>query len=316
MIRVKISGFIKRNKYKIQNLLTKLIIVAIVVLIATIILSAFRRNEQEENNIKESYIPTETVIKGSNISKEQYSYDINVVNKFLECCNNKNVEEAYNLLSDECKEELYPTIEYFKTNYYDIIFNIERQYNLQSWISTSKYTVYKIRYPNDMMSTGTYNEDNVYQDYITLNKKSDEEKVSIGNLVYAEDCNIVTKTNDFEVTVIKKKIYVSDEEYDIKIKNNTNKRILLDDMQTSGTINIISNSINRYSCHLNNIFLIDLIIEPGQTKEITLKFRKNLSSDNESRTIEFSNIVKDYNAYIIDIKNYTDVTTMKVNLED
>ena len=52
MIRVKISGFIKRNKYKIQNLLTKLIIVAIVVLIATIILSAFRRNEQEENNIK------------------------------------------------------------------------------------------------------------------------------------------------------------------------------------------------------------------------------------------------------------------------
>ena len=138
MIRVKISGFIKRNKYKIQNLLTKLIIVAIVVLIATIILSAFRRNEQEENNIKESYIPTETVIKGSNISKEQYSYDINVVNKFLECCNNKNVEEAYNLLSDECKEELYPTIEYFKTNYYDIIFNIERQYNLHTAVDPVK----------------------------------------------------------------------------------------------------------------------------------------------------------------------------------
>lgn len=318
MIKVKISNFIKKNKYKIQDVLTKLIIVAIVIAIATIILSSFRGTgpNNDNNQEKEVYKPTETVIKGTNISKTQYEADSNIVNKFLELCNNAKIEEAYGLLSDDCKSELYPTIEYFKNNYYNNIFDKKREYNLQSWISTSKYTVYKIRYTNSMLSTGTYNQDDVYEDYITLNKSNNTEKISIGNLIACEECNIITRTKELEITVVKKKMYVSDEEYEIQVKNNTDKTILLDTLETNQTINLVGSSGAKYGAYTNKIFLINLTIDPGEIKNITIRFKKNFSSDNKSEQIEFSNIIKDYYAYIQNQENYNDITNTTIKLED
>lgn len=317
MIKVRISNFIKNNKNKIQDVLTKLIIVAIVVAIATIILSSFRNNDNNNESQKmDVYKPTETIIKGTDISNSQYKTDTNIVNKFLDFCNNANVNEAYQLLSDECKTELYPTIEYFKNNYYNNIFDKKREYNLQSWISTSKYTVYKIRYTNSMLSTGTYNQDDVYEDYITLIKNNNEEKISIGNLVGIENCNILSRIDGLEVTIIKKKIYISDEEYEIKVTNNTDKTILLDNLKTNQTINLIGSTGTNYGAYTNKLFLINLTINPRTTKNITIKFKKNFSSENKSEYIEFSNIIKDYYAYIQNQENYKDITNIKVKLED
>lgn len=317
MIKVRISNFIKNNKNKIQDVLTKLIIVAIVVAIATIILSSFRNNDNNNELQKmDVYKPTETIIKGTDISNSQYKTDTNIVNKFLDFCNNANVNEAYQLLSDECKTELYPTIEYFKNNYYNNIFDKKREYNLQSWISTSKYTVYKIRYTNSMLSTGTYNQNDVYEDYITLIKNNNEEKISIGNLVGIENCNILSRIEGLEVTIIKKKIYISDEEYEIKVTNNTDKTILLDNLKTNQTINLIGSTGTNYGAYTNKLFLINLTINPRTTKNITIKFKKSFSSENKSEYIEFSNIIKDYYAYIQNQENYKDITNIKVKLED
>lgn len=317
MIKVRISNFIKNNKNKIQDVLTKLIIVAIVVAIATIILSSFRNNDNNNESQKmDVYKPTETIIKGTDISNSQYKTDTNIVNKFLDFCNNANVNEAYQLLSDECKTELYPTIEYFKNNYYNNIFDKKREYNLQSWISTSKYTVYKIRYTNSMLSTGTYNQDDVYEDYITLIKNNNEEKISIGNLVGIENCNILSRIDGLEVTIIKKKIYISDEEYEIKVTNNTDKTILLDNLKTNQTINLIGSTGTNYGAYTNKLFLINLTINPRTTKNITIKFKKNFSSGNKSEYIEFSNIIKDYYAYIQNQENYNDKTNIKIKVED
>lgn len=317
MIKVKISNFIKNNKNKIQNVLTKLIIVAIVVAIATIILSSFRNNDNNnESQTKNVYKPTETVIKGTDISNAQYEVDTNIVNKFLDYCNDAKVSEAYQLLSDDCKTELYPTIEYFKSNYYNNIFDKEREYNLQSWISTSDYTVYKIRYTNCMLSTGTYDKSDVYEDYITLVKNSNEEKISIGNLIRIEDCNIVSETDELEVTVLKKKIYISNEEYEIKVGNKTEKTILLDNLETNKGIELIGGSGVSYSAYTNKLFLTNLTIDPKMKKNITIKFKKSLSSENKSKYIKFSNIIKDYYAYIQNQDNYNYTTNIEIKLED
>lgn len=317
MIKVKISNFIKKNKNKINDLLIKLIMVAIVIFVATIILSFNKSSIDSKDSEKtEIYKPKETIIKGSDVSEEQYKKDSNIVDKFLEYCNNGKIIEAYGLLTDDCKKELYPTLEKFKNNYYNTIFAEKREYNLQSWITTSKYTVYKIRYTNNILSTGTYEEDNVYEDYITLNKEKNIEKISIGKLVACEDCNVSTQTNEFEVTVTTKKIYISEEEYEIKIKNNTDKTILLDPLKTSQTINLIGNSGTKYGAYTNEIFLINLTINPGVTKTITIRFKKNFSSNNKSEKIEFSNVIRDYYAYIQNQENYNDITSIKAKLED
>ena len=315
MFRVKISNFIKNNSDKIKDLGTKLGIVAIVVFIATILLSSSSNKEEEKKDLLNAYKPTDTVIKGTDISEKQYEEDSNVVERFLEFCNNKEVEAAYNLLTKECIEETYPTLEDFKKYYYNDIFNKKREYNLQAWISTQKYTVYKIRYTNNMLATGKYEQEDVYQDYITLNKIDNQEKISIGNFIYAEDSNIVTKTKEIEAVVTKKKVYISYEEYNIQIKNNTDKTILLDNLERSNTIRLIANQ-TQYLAYTNKLFPINLTINAGASKNITIRFKRSLSSGKESDRIEFLKVIKDLEAYEENKKDYTDTINIKIKLED
>lgn len=314
MIKVKISNFIKNNLGKIRDLGTKLIIVAIVVLVATIMLSSDSNySDVEEDNIN-VYKPTETVIKGSNVSEEQYEKNSNTVEKFLDFCNNGQITEAYSLLTEDCKKEQYPTENDFKKYYQDVIFKNKRQYNMQAWITTGKYIVYKIRYTDNILETGSYNEENIYQDYITLNRYSDEEKISIGNFIYSEDCNIITNTDLVQATVTKKKINMSYEEYDITIKNNSEKTILLDTLENGLTINLFANDV-RYTAFTNKLFVSNLKFEPGETKKVTIRFKKYLTSNNTSEKIEFSKVIKDYESYQQNKENYNDTASIKIKLE-
>lgn len=315
-IRLAISNFIRNHKDKIKDLGQKLIMVAMGVFIATIMLSVLSNLNEESETEEERlnvYKPTQTVIKGSDVPKEEFEEDSSFVNKFLEYCNNKDVEAAYAMVSDECKKEKYPTIEAFKEFYYDYIFDKRRECNLQSWISDSDYIVYKIRYSNNMLATGTYDEKDVYQDYITLNRKNNTEKISIGSLVDSEECNFVTKTKEIEATVISKKTYISDEEYEIYVKNITDKTILLDDLKSSFKIWLISGK-NKYMPYTNQLYVSNLTIKPGETQRIRIKFMKNLSADNQSKKIQFLNVIKDYETYEQNKETYTDVTKIEIKV--
>lgn len=316
MIRVKISNFIKKNINKLRDLGIKLIIVAIVVFIATIILSLSKQNNNANNieNNKSIYQPTKTIIKGSDVSKKQYETDSNIIDKFIECCNNKQIEEAYNMISDECKEVKYNTIDIFRTAYYNPIFNKEREYNLQSWISTKEYTVYKIRYTTDALSTGNYLEDDIYQDYITLIKNSDGEKISIGSFITSENVNVETYTNEIDAKVIKKHIYLDTEEYIIQIRNKTENTILLDTLNTSSNIVVIGDNEVKYKIDINELFKSDLIVQSKIAKNIKIKFKKEANSNNKSKYIQFSNIIRDYEEYNLNSNNYNDIYKIKIKV--
>ena len=54
---------------------------------------------------------------------------------------------------------MYPNLESFKKNYYDIIFAQKRECNLQSWISDENSNTYWVTFIEDIMATGNY--DNV-----------------------------------------------------------------------------------------------------------------------------------------------------------
>lgn len=315
MLRVKISNFIKNNSEKLKDVGKKLMIVAIVVLVATIMLSYSSKDIEEKEDTINVYRPTQTIIEGADVSEEQYEKDSNIVDDFLDFCNNNKVEEAYSLLTDACKQEQYPTLEDFKKYYQEIIFKDKRQYNLQAWISTYDYTVYKIRYTENILESGSYNEENIYQDYITLNKSANVEKVSIGNFIHSENCEIVTNTNLIKATVTKKTIYMSYEEYDITLQNKSDKTILLDNLESGKNIKLVGDGV-KYAAYTNKLFLSNLKLKPGEIKRLTIKFKKYLNSDNASESIEFAEVIKDYNSYEIDTENYKDTESLKIKLED
>lgn len=314
MIRRWLSNFLNRNQAKVKDVGIKLIIVAIVVFIATIILSFSNNSKKENTTAEEVYKPTETIIKGSNISEEQYQTDKTTVDTFLEYCNDGKIEEAYVLLSDECKEYKYSSLEIFKESYYNDIFKTKKQFNLQSWISTSKYTIYKIRYTNDILATGNYDESEIYQDYITLTKNNENKKISIGSFITSEEMNKTTKISEIEVKVTKKNVYIEDEEYEIYITNNSNNTVLLDTLENSNNIKLVTDVGNTHKTNVSKLLKSELTIKAGQTKKITIKFKKSVSNSNESKYIEFYKVIKNYENYSENKQNYTDTLDLKINL--
>ena len=116
-----------------------------------------RENEIHNNaslSTSNVYKPNETVIAGGDISKEMQQQNASIVEKFVQYCNQKDVANAYELLTDECKEELYPNIESFKKNYIDIKFKEPKQFSMQSWYADGGAYTYKIVLTDDMLASG------------------------------------------------------------------------------------------------------------------------------------------------------------------
>ena len=106
----KLVRFYNQNRYTVWIVI--LSIVAFIVMIQ--ILNDFAY-EQNNANID---------INSSNNSSINYNYSViteqeissnvsDVIDEFIEYCNKGQIEEAYTMLSDECKVILYPSLEDF-----------------------------------------------------------------------------------------------------------------------------------------------------------------------------------------------------------
>lgn len=70
--------------------------------------STITMSEEINNSLNSISLETgESVVTGQALSNAQQG-GIEAIDSFVEYCNSGNIEEAYNMLSDECKDEMYP----------------------------------------------------------------------------------------------------------------------------------------------------------------------------------------------------------------
>lgn len=96
-----------------------------------------------------------------NTDKEYKEY----ISVFLDYCKNDRIEEAYNMLSENCKKEKYPTIDFFKKNYINKIYSYKREYQI-----TLQNDIYKITFLEDILQAGTVENRKQLVDYYGLNE--------------------------------------------------------------------------------------------------------------------------------------------------
>lgn len=315
MFRRWLSGFISKNKEKFGQVF-KLGFIAI--LIAMVALGAIKDRDEkltDEEKLQTTYKPRETIAKGDKIKKEEYKVHTNVVNQFVDFCNEGKVQEAYNLLTYDCKENLYPTVEKFKEFYCDTYFNQKKTYNLQSWVNKGDKVTYQMRITNDILDAGEYNPDSTYQDYITLVEEEGIKKVCINGFVEQKQINKETVTNEFKVNITKKEVYMDFVEYSMKVTNLTNNVVLLDDMQvTTYSLRLASDNEYTYRPRMNTINYTELLINPGETRKIEIGFNKDYTIDSEDKLIVFARVIKNYKEYIKGIQTYNDFTSIKADV--
>ena len=151
-----------------ETFIAIIIAVAFIIIVIQILNGiARKRNEEIRNemsnrnsstNSSTTISPTDTsIMTGEPIKKNDNVTNTDIIKKFIEYCNNKKIQEAYNMLTDECKELLYPDLNTFKTNYIDRIFYITRMYGLENWYDSEGFFTYYIKYTEDVLATGSTN---------------------------------------------------------------------------------------------------------------------------------------------------------------
>ena len=139
-----IIRYISQNKIKIVGIIFFILFGYSIIRTANDAYEKQGQNEQSKYQ-NEVVIQTDGTVKLTNRNCE------NVIKEFLNNCTSGNYEKAYTYLSEECKENSYPTLEDFTNNYCvkkaikDKGYSIKKQNN-------SKYK-YKIEF-NNMLSTG------------------------------------------------------------------------------------------------------------------------------------------------------------------
>lgn len=314
MFRRWLSNFIRKNREKIRELIKVLAIGALVVFVIYAIFSNGMLESDTPTNQKEAYRPQETIISGKNIKDEDYEQDSNIVKIFVQYCNEQKIKEAYDLLTEECKKKMYPNIEEFYNKYYKMIFEKNREYSIQSWVSESGYNTYKIRFTDDFMTTGNYTDSEKYEDYITTITEGDNKRININGYVKTNTINKTTETDKLKIDVLNEDIYTDYVIYTMKIKNLTEKNILLDNLTDYSNVKLIGSNSASYKLNTNNLMALDLEISANERKNVTLRFSKVYGSDVLGDIIQFKQVITDYSSYRQDSSNYKEYEELNISL--
>ena len=318
----KLIRFYNKNRKKIIK--TILIIVFIIGIIQLLDYFAEVKNEQSisstnviENNIKnensEELISDKSLITGQKISSTKLERDTEIINEFVEKCNNQDFTGAYNLLTEECKEVMFPTLQDFYDIYYISTFNNEKRlHTIENWNGN----IYQVRFSEDLLTTGKLDGNETKQDYITIVKQDEEIRLNINSYIGRENSNEVTEQKNIEVTVTSIDKYMDYEIYNLSIKNNSKNTILLDTSDDTKSVYLLDKNNMKYYFYNSEIVESELIIESEFTNKLQIKFNNPYISTRKINSLVFSKLVLNYEEYLNakDITDFQNFYQLKIKI--
>ena len=293
------------NNHRKKIWITVGIVVALIVIIQFFNFLGKRNNSNnklidanaisEGNTIKEIRQETNvdfesmySAVTGNRNSYEKLKTAAEVIGDFMDFCNEGKTSEAYNLLTDNCKEQLYNSLESFEQAYYQNVFGGERKtYSVENWVGD----IYRVDITEDLLASGKSNNGYSKQDYIKVEKVNGEYKLNINNYIKYKEINKITEKENIKVEVLNSNIYMDREEYDIKITNNTENKITLDGKSYTDSLYLEDTKGAKYPAYTHELTNPMLNIESGQTKELTIKFYSRYVSNKIIDKMIFSNLI-------------------------
>lgn len=254
--------------------------------------TADNSNNSNYNNVRVD--DKNSLITGNEISSTQKE-QIKIIDTFVDYCNKGDVESAYQLLTDECKQEMYPQINNFRNSYYKETFaDSEKDVSVENWIGK----IYKVQINENMLSTGKFSKETTKQDYITVVQTEDETyKININGYIERDKIDKSKEEDRMKITVKYRDTYMDYEKYTLEITNNSNTTILLDDGVDVESMYIKDDNGKHYPAYTHEINSASLEISPRETKELTIKYYSKYGSSKDISKLVFSRMILNYEAY-------------------
>ena len=223
-----------------------------------------------------------------------------MLDKFFTYCVNHNPEKAYELLSTDIKNNMYQSEALFENLYYNSKFEGNKQYSFQAWTTSNSSNTYQVKIFDDMLSTGKVDSGYV-EDYVTVIKEDDTYKLNISNYIgknrIMSEVTKVKQNDSISMQVINQYIYKDYQIFDVAVRNDSNSAILLDTRENTKATYLVDNNGIKYEAILYENNINDLTIDSNQVKKIQIKFNVVNRDDLEVKSINFDNIVLNYEQY-------------------
>ena len=275
------------------------------------------KSENQFNTISSSNIINQEEYNDISVSNtrsgitKQYSStvesDLKILDDFISYCNSGDIEKAYELISDDCKEVLYTSLENFR-EYYDNIFkNGKKNVEVENWINKT----YKIEFYEDALSTGEYSK-NSKSDYITIVKNGDEYKLNINGYIKRTTLNKEKKSDDITIKIIYKDTYYEYETYTFEITNNREMTIALGDIDDYGFTYLEDENGLKYNSYATEMAQDQVVFGNNITKMITIKYFSRYTSTKKINKVVFPNIILNYYVYKASENKNADYTSINI----
>lgn len=294
----KLLRFYNQNRFKIW--IAIVVIIFVVALTRILNYSIKEQDEKIENNneVSKNYKEQSKTITSDGGSVEasyQNTYG-KTIDKFYKYCIDGEIEKAYDMLSKDMKNLKYPNMEIFKQQYFDSRFQGDMQYSFQSWSTGNNKNIYIVNIYENILATGKPKEENYIEEYITIVPEEDTYKVNIDGYIGRENINKKVQSELINIEVAYVDQYIDYEIYTFKVKNNTDKTILMDTRKNTKNTYIVDQNFNKYDALIYENTEESLKLKSQESKEVKIKFSDVYRASLKIKEINFNDIV-DYEQY-------------------
>ena len=305
----KIISFYNQNRRKIW-----VILIAAIIIIAIIYYLLYGITRDSNRNVSDSgssineisdklnsvtITTPKSVISGTTVDANENK--LKTIDEFVDYCNNGQIEQAYNLLSDDCKKEIYSSQELFQNIYYNPLFsNGKKNVTMENWFSDT----YKVDFNEDFLATGKYTKENTKQDYITIVKQNDDYKLNINRFVGISNSGHTGSADGINIKLDNIAKYMDYEVYTFEVSNNTEHTIALGNLNEEKSMYLADSNNLQYPAYNHELSDAEISVSSAQTKIVKIKYYSRYTSNKNLKYVVFPNIILDYDSFKINSDFY------------
>ena len=280
-LRLKTRHFFKKNG--------KVILVIVCVWAIVFFINLFLKNYEARLDLQTTYEPHKSVMDSTDSVPEKISNSIEeMLEEYVGYCLEGNIESAYVMLSDTCKEYSFNNdIDNF-TEYMINKIGSAKRYAIQDYSNNGNTYIYQIKYSDDMLATGLTNTTYSYtEEKIVFKKqKNGTIEMAVGNFIDYEEIKNISENEYLKVDVKYVEKYYSVEKYTVVLTNRSDYTIVIADGKESNEVFLsLDSNDTRTPTTATNI-----ILKPNQSQTIKLQFAKFYDNDNDASALTFGSV--------------------------
>ena len=278
-IRLKVRRFFRNHKKKI--------VIILIVWAIVIAINYYLKNRTKIIVPQTTYDPHSPVMDITDKVPEKYKEPIsNLIYNYVEYCNNKDYENAYNLLSEKFKEKYSMNIEDFK-EYVDNIFATKKIYNIQNFSNIDNTYIYRVRLLEDILASGTTDDYKYSEEKYVVKEENGILKISLDGYCGEKEMDIDVEDDYMQIKILKKDMRYDTSSYTIQIKNKTRNYIVLADSTTNNEIGLKLPNEVRYAKFMENS---NFAILPNSTETVVITFEEYFDDYQEPTNLMLNSI--------------------------